>query len=481
MQVLGDLIRLPENSDLPIPWWHRAPLGLQTGTWCFVALVESQKRPVPDLLVSVLDPSSWSHVTRIRCQHLDEPGVISKAVGAVHDLNIALAESATLQSGELHEVTLFCEPPKSNGKIPTSATIKRRLVQAGFTSVAIDTFDPLPVLWQGTGELTGGWLHGVEWRSEVAKHLKVGSESIDLGRAVVSADTTSRFARYVFPFSHARTVYVDHRDEPGVLKQITDVLLECRFNILSQLLRRGGAKPQQAVLVAVCEPLPKVDAKDAIKAAIRRLAELPPRLMISVRHHSGMKAENTTTPKEPNTVVARVPSGLVEKVRREKSYIEPRKLAVFFSHRFVSDGRAATLSAHVRSALTENGCHLLEASPDDDVRGPQLIYDEVSAKMWVADAGIVLIADVNKTDPLGPMGKNLPHELGFLLGQGKPVLVLRDGKLEGTQPLGTNLDGVFTPRVPADESAFRSDSPDSIAGIIRKWVRRVRESRSADK
>jgi hypothetical protein len=472
VQVLGDLISLPKNNDLPIPWWHRAPLGLQSRTWCFVALVRSRQRPVPDLIVSVLDPSNWASLRRIRCLHVDEPGVISKAVNTVPEFNIALAESATLQSGEFHEVTLFCEPPRASSKLPSNETLKKRLEAVGFCKITVNSFDSLPVVWQDAGEIEAGWIRNVEWRPELEKRCEgIACASVDFSRAVVSADTTSRVCRFVFPFRHAYTIEIRHLDEPLVLKTITDILYRYDLNILSQLLRRGGAKPRNAVLLVVCEPKAGTNSQIPLEEVRKELEQLSPRLMIHMSHSSGRRAERTITPREPNTVLARVPAGLVEKVRRVRSFFPASsKASIFFSHRFVDHPRARTLSQALRDAVRDNNCNLLEASPDDDIRGPALVYNDVSAKMWAADAGIVLVAKVDGQDP---MGKNLPQELGFMLGQGKPLLLLVDSQLEGTHPLGSNLDGVFAPRFPADEIAYLKDNPNSLHSIITKWVGQI--------
>lgn len=472
MQVLGDLIVLPKNNDLPIPWWHRAPLGLQSKTWCFVALVHSKQRPVPDLIVSVLDPSNWASLRRIRCLHADEPGVISKVVNAVPEFNIALAESATLESGELHEVTLFCEPPRVASRLPSNQILRKRLEAAGFHKINVTSFSPLPVEWQDAGEIEAGWIRNVEWRSELEKRCKgIACANIDFSRAVVSADTTNRFCRFVFPFKNACTIAIRHLDEPRVLKTITDILYRYELNVLSQLLRRGGAKPKNAVLVAVCEPKAGTNSEIPLEEVRRELEQLSPHLMIHMSYNSGRRAERTITPREPNTVLARVPAGLVEKVRRVKSFFPVTSRAmVFFSHRFVEHKRAVALSQAVREAVKENNCTILEASPDDDIRGPELVYNDVSAKMWAADASIVLVAKIGDQDP---MGKNLPQELGFMLGQGKPLLLLVDSQLDGTQPLGSNLDGVFAPRFPPDDVAYTKDNPNSLYGIITKWVKQI--------
>ena len=470
MQVLGALIHLPGNGHIPIPWWQRAPLGLQSQTWCYVALISSARRPVPDLIVSVLDPSNWSKTKRIRCQHIDEPGVISKAVSAVHDLNIALAESATLDAGAIHEVTLYCEPTGSTHPLPDNDTLYKRFTELNFYNVTIEQFTPLPVVWQKRCLVDGGWIRNEEWRLRL-RELVTDPRGTDLNSAVVSADTANRFVRFVFPRHNAKTFYVEHLDEAGVLRQITDILFANHFNILSQLLRRGGATPGHAMLVAACEPEAGIDVDKALEATRKQLHAVSPRLMIQFRMHSGLRAHNTINARERGTIVARVPSGLKDRVARLHDTIPTGKTAVFFSHRFVDHSRAQSIAEAVRKALAAADLHLLEASPDDDILGPELIYNEVSAKMWAAHSGIVLMVDIGQDDPTG---KNLPHELGFMLGQGKPLLMLVDSRLNKS-PMGTNLDGVYAPRFPGDEIAFDDRHPNSIAGIIRKWAARIKE------
>src|SRR4029077_17411975 len=117
MQVLGDLIRLPVSNDLPLPWWHRASLGLQSKTWCYIAIVRSQSRLMPHVIVSVLNPYHYSRTLQVRSTQPDEPGIVSNVIAGVTDMNIALAESATLETGD-HQVTLICEPKDREAEVP---------------------------------------------------------------------------------------------------------------------------------------------------------------------------------------------------------------------------------------------------------------------------------------------------------------------------------------------------------------------------
>lgn len=472
MQVLGDLVKLPGNNYLPLPWWHRAPLGFQSKTWCYVAVVESEKRPVADLIVSVLNPDNWNKMLRIKCTHPDEPGVVSKAISNVSDFNIALAETVTMKAGELHEITFVCEPVGGTADVPSKLQLEKRLIDAGFCDVRIHTYDlkPFNKIWRG--EVQAGWIKNVDWRSKMSEDYGQAFDytNIDLSKAVVSADTTNRLLRFVFPYKNAKTIQIEHLDQPGVLKDIMDVLFNYDLNLLSILLRRGGARPGNAILVAVCEPKGGVASEMIYENVQKGIHELPPRLMADMRINDGINATQTITPKEPDTVVARIPSNIVDRVHNARSFIPHGKLPVFFSHRFIADSHAELIEKTVREALVDNQCCLLEASPQDDLGGPNLIFIEVSAKMWLAKAGIVLVTDLKKEDVLG---KNLPHEFGFLQGQGKQILLLVES---GAQILWSNIDGIYAPRFPPNEIAFLKDKPGSIHDIITQWVRRVRQS-----
>lgn len=474
MQVLGDLIRLPLNNDLPLPWWHRASLGLQTKTWCHVAMVRSQNRDLPHIIVSVLNPYYYSRTIRVRSTQLDKPGIVSGVIAGVTGMNIALAESATLETGE-HQVTLVCEPKDREADVPSLDELRDRYLSAQTPVPDLIAYRERSVEWSTRAEVVdGGWIRSARWREHVLKHADSSVvEKYDLSRAVVSADTTSRLLRFVFPFKGARTIRIKHLDSPGVLKEITTILFRHEFNLLSMLLRRGGASPGQASLVAVCEPM-MANADDAYRQMQRELGALPGELEIDVRLDDGVDSKYTIAPRESRTVIARTPPNLIQRVRDIRSTIAKEKLAVFFSHRFVDEGEASICAEHVRSALTDNECRVLEVSGKDDVRGPIVVFHEVSANLWAADAGVILLTKVIDDDPVG---RNIPHEYGFLQGQGKPILLLVQRGLEDAVSRWTNAGGVFAPRFPSSGEAFLKESAISIYGLTKEFVERVREQR----
>jgi hypothetical protein len=406
---------------------------------------------------------------RIQITHPDEPGVISKAINIVKKFNIALAETVTVKTGELHEISFVCEPVEEKARASGKLQLEKKLKEAGFNRVRIHTYDALPLSRIWRAEVQGGWITNVNWRSTLNDEYgdALSSTNIDLSKAVVSADTTDRLLRFVFPYKDAKTIQVEHLDKPGVLEDITDVMFKYDLNLLSMLLRRGGARPDMAVLVAACEPKNGVANSKMYKNVVNGIHNLPARLMTETRITDGIDAAQTITPREPDTVVAHIPSNLVERVRRARSFISPGKLPVFFSHRFVPDEHAQRIAQAVRQALLDNQCSLLEASLEDDVTAPNLVFIEVSAKMWLAKAGVILVTKLDGDDALG---KNLPHEFGFLQGQGKPLLLLAES---GAPPLWSNIDGIYVPRFPPNQIAFQKNSKGSIHYIITQWVKRV--------
>jgi hypothetical protein len=89
--------------------------------------------------------------------------------------------------------------------------------------------------------------------------------------------------------------------------------------------------------------------------------------------------------------------------------------------------------------------------------------------MWASKAGIVLVINVPDKKPIS---LNLAHELGFLLGQGKRVLVLVENEPACKEVMNsfTNLAGVsfhsFDPKVDGV-------NPKSAHSIVKEWVKVV--------
>ena len=478
MFILGDLIRLPVDEDkgLPLPWWYRAPLAFESGTDVFVALTDSLEDRPGEIFVSVLNPNHWDEMFRLRCRYAEEPGVISRVFGATSAWNIALAETVTIEGSRTHQLDLICEPFGQETADTDLEHLRSRLDADGFEDVVIQRLRlPEPKIdWHRKGFVRSGWVRSrrvLRWKAAVKKQLDEIAEpgDFDLSRLVVSADTENRVLRYVIPRHGARTIKIEHADEPGSLNKLTVALNECDLNILSSLLKRGGVQPDNAELVAVCEPTREAPKSgkalgDRIK---ERLNELPQELRADVRINRGRAADQALYVRKPGDISIRVPVELGPRVVTIKKKNQPRLFTVFLSQRFVG-GRVRRYADEVKEVLAGFGCRVLQAPPKPGAFATS--FDEVSAIMWAASAGLVLVAEPEDENELS-FSLNLAHEFGFLQGQGKPVLVLVEDKVKSLNDLDSwsNAKGLIAPRFSSVAALDRKNNK-SIEARIKVWI-----------
>ena len=482
MYVLGNLIQLPADGDeLPLPWWHRAPLGLLSGTDVWVGLQKPRSRPIGDLLVSTIDPQKWRHLRKIECEKLDVPGVLAEAFGAVQPLNIALAEAITVDSGRRHHITLVCEPQQPGEQVTELISDWQNSVSSRLQDLDFETRDVSPLYsgpeeleWYDVSTVKGGWLRRTSWREKLLRqHPELNEDEVDLTAAVVSADTTERVLRFVFPRPGARTVTVEHRDSPGALSAIARRLADAEFNILSALLRRGGAKPHKALLLAVVEPVGvPVDRVDEVLD--EALSDLDIDLMPDKRIGRALPPGNVIYPLRPHEVVARVPNELLPKVQVEMAKVPEGRTPIFISRRFVRDDpRSEEIVEALRESLEERGFWAVEGVPNPGTSTPSSY--EVLSKMWISRACILLVI-TPPTDELA-FSLNLAHEAGFFSGQGKPLLPLVQ-KGAGKAILdAANFAGTMLSEFSRDK-ATRPMEKDSIAQVIDPWLKTLQNGHS---
>lgn len=464
MQVLGSLIKLPPNEALPLPWWHRAPLGLLDRTPVFLALVGSAKRPVGNLIVSVLNPSDWNRMTILEGQEEDRPGLVAEAFEAAYPFNIAIAETVTTEAGDQHHISIVCEPYGVATQDRPVEEIAAKLKKANLNGLRSREFLAAlpPILWHDVFQVEHGWIRDTRWREQIAEKYPGTVAQVDLERAVVSADTERRLLRFLFPRRGAMTIKMEHADRPGALRAIAQVFRDCNLNVLATLLRRGGARPQNALLLAICEPYSE-GPHDDLKSNVRRgLAALPHDLRARAQI---VDAEQPLIySHHPDELVARVPSLLRPLVVQYKRDLPATDMPVFISRRFLSSERKSKIVETVHAALRDMKCIPIEAQPEPGELSTSML--QVSAKMWLSRAGIVLVAGGAGQ----AFGMNLAHEAGFLQGQGKPVLILVEEGSEKGMEEWTNASGLVAPRFPADDRAFDPSNRDSIVANLRRWL-----------
>jgi hypothetical protein len=394
---------------------------------------------------------------------------------SIYPLNIALAETVKLENENLHQVSLICEPTSNEQVVETHiAKLREKLSEWGY-KFEITKLPPLPDLeWNRTGEVEHGWVKRVKWAEAIAQNYASIADEVDFTRVVVSADTETRVLRYVFPRQGAVTLSIRHADEPGALATIATAIKTCSFNILSAFLRRGGGNGLDAELVAVCEPERKFRSDelfDLKRTLSREILAIPQKFRPQLTVSNGRDAEEAIYCRHPEEVVARVPENLswpVQQLKTKWAAAGDKKTKIFISRRFPQSEDLSRLVADVRETLGENDCLPVEA---ESTMGRDLntIYVDVSSKMWAVKAGIVLVINVPDKKIISI---NTAHELGFLLGQGKNVLVLVEDDEECRKEMSTfsNLAGVvfqtFDPKI--SRGNIRS-----MQWIITEWIKVV--------
>jgi predicted amino acid-binding ACT domain protein len=507
------LVKLPnqegrKGDKLPLPWYHRAPLGLMSGTHVHVALQKPHSRSFGDLLVSVVDPENWRLVTEISASKKEARGVLAKMYEKAPPLNIVFAEAVTVDSGRTHDARLVVEPghPLEGDKTVRQEIERFRgdLGEMEFMKREKIRLHPnhQEPEWMGIGEIDTGWVHIAGWREAVEAQAMTAPEAnlYDTSMAVVSADTRRRLLRFVFPRRGAVSVSVKHTDRPGAMGELANVLTDEGLNILSSLLRRGSASQNMAEMVVVVEPTKKPMETEEVRALVlKTLSGLQPSLRVT---REVFEAEDAVLyPRRPHEIAARPPLALEGTIRAIQETVPEGLIPIFISRRFLDSADPYTDEAvkELHSALTANECFPLEAIPQMGVE--VAVLDSVKARMWASKAAILFVVKpldeqnkngtkVNKGEckppenaececkrsenKLSAFSENLAHECGFMQGQGKPLLPLVEKDAESEIHSNANLQGLqlttFQRERPVDP-----DSPHSIARKVEAWVRILKD------
>jgi hypothetical protein len=380
----------------------------------------------------------------------DEPGVIAEILPSVSDLNIALAESVTLETGKMHHTTLICEGPQNASARVYQLPLKLKLEQQGFQKVRVDAFEslPLPVQYHDIAVVDHGWVRGLNLRREIEKTYPPNTlAQVDLTKAVVSADTERRLLRFVFPKRGAMTVKIKHADKAGVLAKLARALLDCDLNVLSALLRRGGQEQDNAELVAVCEPAEGMDLARIEKTIEERISRLPQedRVRLSPINKEGRRAEDVIS--------------LIEQPRRVPGQLCP----IFVSTRFFDPDQVRATLEVIQRVLNRHG--YIAVLPTPCVTAGSPMDQHVSPRMWMSEAGIILVGG-SRSEPGYLL--EMAHEFGYLQAQGKPMLLLgeaiKDGPITGWCKQNDITVGSYT---------VSADGISSLDDVLSHWLKNL--------
>lgn len=482
--LTSQLVKLSDDK-LPLPWYHRAPLGLMSGTHVHVVLQEPHLRAFGDLLVSIVDPVNWRSVTEIIASKEDQPGVLAEMFKHAPPLNIVFAEAVTIDSGQRHDARLVVEPghPVENGG---TTGIKRQISRLKHQlenkskfekPVAGNPLHPANVdpPWMRIGEIQTGWVHVGGWRKELQRQAESSprGDDYDTTMAVVSADTHRRMLRFVFPRRGAISVAVEHTDRPGAMGELAGALTGKGLNILSSLLRRGSAPPGMAEMVVVVEPNKgRMESEEVIGRVEKALSGLPPSLRVTTKISEA--EEPVLYPRRPHEIAARPSPALEGAIRAVQATLPRGRYPIFISRRFArsADRFSEKALAALHEVLEAKGFYPVEATPQPTAQAA--VLDEVKARMWASKAAILFVIGSPDKKELPAFSANLAHECGFMQGQGKPLFPLVQDDTEAEIISHANLQGLqlftFNRKV-----ALKPSEPSSIARTVEPWLEMLLE------
>lgn len=482
MHILTNRLISLRGEALPLPWYHRAPLGLMSGTPVHVALQPPNRRPFGDLILSVVNPENWPFVSEVIASRADMPGVLADVYEAAPPLNIVFAEAVTIDSGSRHDARLLLEPyyrefGESDEEVAAKVKKQTEKLESSLEKLDFNDFKVEPVnpdhiepIWTDTGTIELGWVSIEGLWDAVAAQANVSSDAdqYDLETAVISADTERRILRYVFPRKGAVSVSVKHRDQPGAMGDIAKALAGNRLNILSSLLRRGSTAASKAEVVIVVEPTGEPASCEEVELRTRAaLSELPYKLQVRVNVWEPVSAEDVLYPRRPHEIAVRPSIALEGEVRSIQNELPAGKRPIFISRRFVdpADDYSRQVVQELQDALAQYGCVAVEAKPQggNDRTAP----DTVKARMWACDAAILLVVSTPSDDH--QFSVNLAHECGFMQGQGKPLLPLVQTDVSDDVLGHANMQGLQLSTFSRD-SAMNRQRLDSIHGAVRQWI-----------
>lgn len=266
--------RAPYEGDMELREWLRAPLAINNGARCHIALEPAQDdRRRCEFIVSTIDPSHWSDLWRIEFETRDEPGVFAGLFDLLHQCRIhvvsAEASAHTLQERNASSIVISCA--RYQNGIDGNSTARVRDPEAGLKGledlIKLNFLDMLTVntrgdprvnvrrmdaLWRTKDAVNARRLPAIEVERLVEGRLPVPEkfrrDIAALGPGLlqsVSVDTKNRILRVLIwpreaPLGHMQFYIPDN--PTGAARRLFQILLGLNANILKFQIRPGGNK-----------------------------------------------------------------------------------------------------------------------------------------------------------------------------------------------------------------------------------------------
>jgi hypothetical protein len=509
MEIQSDLIILQQNNYLPLPWPVRGPLGLETGSEVWIALVYTGERPegLPDIIVTPLQSEYLTSTYALDVELGERAGAVadfltwlgdSIASETINRVNIVLSETITLEGRKKHKMHLVLEPASDNSVVKQDQLerVIEHIKENHSPDVLSYHLEPvypskdLRVLSQQSVPVFQGWLRYGDWKRRILETYPHAEKIYDLTRMVVSSNPQQRLLRFIIPKKGVIELRVPHRNRPGALREISNVIRKLNYNILSMRLSRtppADKTPNTSVFVAACEPLQKADdPSTANNTLIQSLQRIDPKYSIdSVSISSGKPAEKALflTPKS-QMIVAIDPDIAADRkqVRDESAASFKRRhnalprLFVFLSRRFFEDRpecrehfreQALAIKTIVKAA-EEAGCAIIEAANPgraEDRYIDRVVNRAVFSRLWASDACAVLALNEEGN---GRLSMSIAHEIGFFAGRNLPLKVFVSNGRD-KDPVFGNIVGMNRITYPDGNAGFLDAEHNSLYERAKTW------------
>jgi hypothetical protein len=423
----------------------------------------------------------------------------SIASETVNKVNIVLSETITLEGRKKHKMHLVLEPA-SDESVVEQDQLKRVIEHIkenhspdvlSYHLEPVYSSNDLQVLSQQSVPVYQGWLKYGDWKSKILETYPEAEKTYDLTRMVVSSNPQQRLLRFIIPKKGVIELRVPHRNRPGALREISNVIRTLNYNILSMRLSRTpppNKTPKTSVFVAACEPLQNGDDPSRTNIAlIQSLRQIDPRYSIDsgVSISFGKAAEKALflTPNRREMVSidpdiaadrARVKQEVVASfIQRFK--VPPRRF-VFLSRRFFEDRpecrehfreQALAIKTIIKAA-EDAGCAIIEAA--DPGLGENRYYDlqvykAVFSRLWASDACAVLALHECGT---GELSMSIAHEIGYFAGRNRPLRVfVTNGR--DKDPVFGNIVGMNRITYADGDAGFVETERNSLYQRARIW------------
>jgi hypothetical protein len=199
-------------------------------------------------------------------------------------------------------------------------------------------------------------------------------------------------------------------------------------------------------------------------------SDRPGHCLVVAAMDEGIPAREILYQKPPNCVIAPVPDEYREYRDQHRRSYGKETPTVFVSRRHPTGDRRRVTDC-IKKVIGTFRWQVLEG----DVPHGDPVYTHVMKKLWTCDAGIVLVSKGAEGDSTLDEGfsANLAHELGFIQGQGKPVLLLVQNQCRRDEISRkfTNIQGVVVQTFSDDVvSATHPDNPESVPNAVQRWL-----------